>query len=67
MSATLPLPLPAAAAPAQPSRSYWTVVWRQLRRDPRCPACGDGELVEPAGDGVFALPTTPAATMGVNA
>jgi adenylyltransferase/sulfurtransferase len=39
----------------------------QLRRDPRCPACGDGEIVEPAGDGVFALPTTPAATTGVNA
>ena len=39
----------------------------QLRRDPKCPACGDGEVVQPAGDGVFALPTTPAATMGVNA
>jgi molybdopterin/thiamine biosynthesis adenylyltransferase len=40
----------------------------QLRRDPRCPACGDGELVAPAGDGVFALPTTAATTtMGVNA
>jgi molybdopterin/thiamine biosynthesis adenylyltransferase len=40
----------------------------QLQRDPRCPACGDGELVAPAGDGVFALPTTPATTtMGVNA
>jgi sulfur-carrier protein adenylyltransferase/sulfurtransferase len=39
----------------------------QLRRDPKCPACGDGEIVQPAGDGVFALPTTPAATTGVNA
>jgi molybdopterin/thiamine biosynthesis adenylyltransferase/rhodanese-related sulfurtransferase len=39
----------------------------QLQRDPGCPACGDGELVEPADDGVFALPTTPAATTGVNA
>lgn len=37
MSASLPLPLPAAAVeapPAAPSRSYWAVVWRQLRRDP---------------------------------
>ena len=40
----------------------------QLQRDPRCPACGDGELVAPADDGVFALPTTPpTTTMGVNA
>ena len=35
MSASLELSLPAVAlaAPA-PSRSYWLVVWRQLRRDP---------------------------------
>ena len=33
----------------------------QLQRDPNCPACGDGELVAPADDGVFALPT-PATT-----
>ncbi len=39
----------------------------QLRRDPKCPACGDGELVEPAADGVFALPTTSAARTEVNA
>ncbi len=40
----------------------------QLQRDPKCPACGDGELVAPADDGVFALPTTPATTTtGVNA
>jgi peptide/nickel transport system permease protein len=38
MSAALPLPQTAApdaaSQPAAPSRSYWTVVWRQLRRDP---------------------------------
>jgi molybdopterin/thiamine biosynthesis adenylyltransferase/rhodanese-related sulfurtransferase len=40
----------------------------QLQRDPKCPACGDGELPAAADDGVFALPTTPAATtMGVRA
>ena len=40
----------------------------QLQRDPKCPACGDGELPEPAADdGIFTLPTTPAATTGVNA
>jgi molybdopterin/thiamine biosynthesis adenylyltransferase len=40
----------------------------QLQRDPKCPACGDGQLPQPAADdGVFALPTTPAATTGVNA
>jgi len=40
----------------------------QLQRDPKCPACGDGETPQPAADdGVFALPTTPAATTGVNA
>ena len=40
----------------------------QLQRDPKCPACGDGELPQPAADeGVFALPTTPAVTTGVNA
>jgi molybdopterin/thiamine biosynthesis adenylyltransferase/rhodanese-related sulfurtransferase len=39
----------------------------QLRRDPKCPACGDGEIVEAVDDGVFALPATPATTTGVNA
>jgi molybdopterin/thiamine biosynthesis adenylyltransferase len=40
----------------------------QLQRDPMCPACGDGQLPAPADDdGVFALPTAPAATTGVNA
>ncbi len=40
----------------------------QLQRDPRCPACGDGESPEAtADDGIFTLPTTPAATTGVNA
>ena len=40
----------------------------QLRRDPACPACGDGEITTPADDGVFALPTTSATTTtGVNA
>ena len=40
----------------------------QLRRDPACPACGHGELQQPVADeGVFALPTTPATTTGVNA
>jgi len=39
----------------------------QLQRDPKCPACGDGETVEAADEGVFALPMTPAATTGVNA
>ncbi|MGD8486264.1 MAG: molybdopterin-synthase adenylyltransferase MoeB [Chloroflexota bacterium] len=38
-----------------------------LQRDPHCPACGDGELAEPSEVGVFALPTTPAASTGVNA
>ncbi len=41
MSASLELSLPAAAvaAPA-PSRSYWLVVWRQLRHDPMALAAG---------------------------
>ncbi len=43
----------------------------QLRRDPKCPACGDGEIVAPTDDGTFALPTpvatTSATTTGVNA
>ena len=40
----------------------------QLQRDPHCPTCGDGELVAPADDGVFALNTTAATTFtGVNA
>jgi molybdopterin/thiamine biosynthesis adenylyltransferase/rhodanese-related sulfurtransferase len=41
----------------------------QLQRDPKCPACGDGEpIVEEVDDGVFALPS-PAVetTTGVNA
>ncbi len=33
-SITLSLPAEAPAAVAAPSRSYWAVVWRQLRRDP---------------------------------
>ncbi len=42
MSATLELTLPAApaVAPPAPSRSYWLVVWRQLRRDPMALAAG---------------------------
>lgn len=41
MSASLELSLPAAAAAAPaPSRSYWLVVWRQLRRDPMALAAG---------------------------
>jgi molybdopterin/thiamine biosynthesis adenylyltransferase/rhodanese-related sulfurtransferase len=39
----------------------------QLQRDPHCPACGDGELILPAGDGVFALPASPVTISGVNA
>jgi molybdopterin/thiamine biosynthesis adenylyltransferase len=40
----------------------------QLQRDPRCPACGDGQLVTAADDGVFTLPTASTAmTTGVNA
>lgn len=33
-SITLSLPAEAPAVVAAPSRSYWAVVWRQLRRDP---------------------------------
>ena len=43
MSASLELSLPAtelAVPAAQPSRSYWLVVWRQLRRDPMALAAG---------------------------
>ncbi|RKT58606.1 peptide/nickel transport system permease protein [Azonexus fungiphilus] len=41
MSASLELSLPAAAVAAQaPSRSYWLVVWRQLRHDPMALAAG---------------------------
>lgn len=41
MSASLELSLPAAAAAAPaPSRSYWLLVWRQLRRDPMALAAG---------------------------
>lgn len=42
MSATLELSLPAAApvVATAPSRSYWRVVWRQLRRDPMALAAG---------------------------
>jgi molybdopterin/thiamine biosynthesis adenylyltransferase/rhodanese-related sulfurtransferase len=40
----------------------------QLQQDPHCPACGDGETVDQADNGVFALPTTPAtSSTGVNA
>ncbi len=59
MSATLPLPLPAAAAPAQPSRSYWTVVWRQLRRDPMAMASA-AVLLLIVGAAVFAPWLAPA-------
>jgi sulfur-carrier protein adenylyltransferase/sulfurtransferase len=38
----------------------------QLRRDPHCPACGDGAPVE-ASSGVFALPGGPVQNKGVNA
>lgn len=40
MSASLELSLPAAASAPAPSRSYWLVVWRQLRRDPMALAAG---------------------------
>lgn len=43
MSAILEISLPAAAAPlvaAAPSRSYWLVVWRQLRCDPMALVAG---------------------------
>lgn len=59
MSATLPLPLPAPAAPAQPSRSYWTVVWRQLRRDPMAMASA-AVLLLIVGAAVFAPWLAPA-------
>lgn len=59
MSATLPLPLPAATAPAQPSRSYWTVVWRQLRRDPMAMASATVLLLI-VGAAVFAPWLAPA-------
>ena len=59
MSATLPLPLPAAAAPAQPSRGYWTVVWRQLRRDPMAMASA-AVLLLIVGAAVFAPWLAPA-------
>jgi molybdopterin/thiamine biosynthesis adenylyltransferase len=36
----------------------------QLRRDPHCPACGDGQPVETAGAGVFLFPVTPVTTSG---
>jgi len=36
----------------------------QLRRDPHCPACGDGQPVETAGDGVFIFSPAPGATTG---
>jgi molybdopterin/thiamine biosynthesis adenylyltransferase len=40
----------------------------QLRRDPHCPACGDGELpVLGAADGVFAFPLAPTTTMEASA
>jgi peptide/nickel transport system permease protein len=62
MSASLELSLPAAsvAAPApQPSRSYWAVVWRQLRRDPMALAAG-GVLLLIVGAAVFAPWLAPA-------
>lgn len=59
MSATLPLPLPAAVAPAQPSRSYWTVVWHQLRRDPMAMASA-AVLLLIVGAAVFAPWLAPA-------
>jgi molybdopterin/thiamine biosynthesis adenylyltransferase/rhodanese-related sulfurtransferase len=41
----------------------------ELRRDPHCPACGDGKssIVHPTGDGVFSLPMTPATNVEVSA
>jgi sulfur-carrier protein adenylyltransferase/sulfurtransferase len=40
----------------------------QLRRDPHCPACGDGELPAPgAADGVFTFPLAPTTTMEASA
>ncbi|HZW01939.1 MAG TPA: molybdopterin-synthase adenylyltransferase MoeB [Candidatus Deferrimicrobium sp.] len=40
----------------------------QLRRDPHCPACGDGELpVLGAADGVFTFPLAPTTTMEASA
>ena len=41
----------------------------QLRRDPHCPACGDGQLsaVHSDGDGIFSLPMTPATIVEANA
>jgi molybdopterin/thiamine biosynthesis adenylyltransferase len=41
----------------------------QLRRDPHCPACGDGALADgEASSGVFTLPAAPVGTAtGVNA
>ena len=59
MSATLPLPLPAAAVLAEPSRSYWTVVWRQLRRDPMAMASA-AVLLLIVGAAVFAPWLAPA-------
>jgi molybdopterin/thiamine biosynthesis adenylyltransferase/rhodanese-related sulfurtransferase len=41
----------------------------ELRRDPHCPACGDGQLplADTAGDGVFSLPMTATTTMEASA
>lgn len=60
MSASLELSLPAAAvaAPA-PSRSYWLVVWRQLRHDPMALAAGLVLLII-VGAAVFAPWLAPA-------
>ncbi|WP_428826602.1 ABC transporter permease [Azonexus sp. IMCC34842] len=60
MSASLELSLPAVAlaAPA-PSRSYWLVVWRQLRHDPMALAAGLVLLVI-IGAAVFAPWLAPA-------
>jgi molybdopterin/thiamine biosynthesis adenylyltransferase/rhodanese-related sulfurtransferase len=38
----------------------------QLRRDPHCPACGDGAIAASASDGVFRLPTLPLTTTEVH-
>ncbi|KAF7599034.1 MAG: ABC transporter permease [Candidatus Dactylopiibacterium carminicum] len=59
MSATLPLPSPVAVSAAQPSRSYWAVVWRQLRRDPMALAAG-GVLLLIIAAAVFAPWLAPA-------
>ena len=39
----------------------------RLRRDPHCPACGDGTLPAEASDGLFVLPAGQPTTREVNA